>query len=98
MDDKSVIFTAYNHHTPECGTPPHLDSLMERRYVGYFENEYGEQWIFVYDSERAEATLYGGDIGWEEPHTFKTLDQLSIVFNEPEKLWLTACWNAANKS
>jgi hypothetical protein len=31
---------------------------------GYFQNRFGEQWIFVYDPETKVGELRGGDIGW----------------------------------
>ena len=40
-----------NVHVADCGPPPSLDT--QDKYVGYFENPYGEQWVFVFDYARA---------------------------------------------
>jgi hypothetical protein len=34
-----------NLHTPECGTPPTVDATG--KFVSYFENAFGEQWVLV---------------------------------------------------
>jgi hypothetical protein len=34
-----------NVHSAECGLPPLLDG--KDKYVRYFENCYGEQWVFI---------------------------------------------------
>jgi len=43
------IFSVTNRHTDACGTPPAVDDSEPNRYLGYFQNEHGEQAIFVYD-------------------------------------------------
>ena len=35
------------------------------RYIGYFENAFGEQLVFVHDDGDPYATLFLGDIDWE---------------------------------
>ncbi len=42
------LFQVRNHHSAACGTPPHIDDLHPNQYLGYFENQYGEQAVFVY--------------------------------------------------
>ena len=37
------IFRVTNHHTDACGAPPAIDDSEPNRYLGYFENEHGEQ-------------------------------------------------------
>ena len=32
-----------NHHSADCGIPPHIDGRSPSQYLGYFENQYGEQ-------------------------------------------------------
>jgi hypothetical protein len=51
------ILRVNNHHTDACGAPPAIDDSEPNRYLGYFENEHGEQAIFVYDRTRRAATL-----------------------------------------
>lgn len=36
-----------NQHTPECGPPPTVDAA--EKFVSYFENAFGEQWVLVGD-------------------------------------------------
>src|SRR4051812_4773167 len=94
------LFSADNAHVPESGMPPYLRTDSSR-YHGYFENRYGEQWVFVFDYAADRGHLRGGDTGWD--HVFvlpgdSTLppEQLPIL-NEEERLWLTACVQAAVK-
>ena len=35
------------------------------RYLGYFENKFGEQLVFVHDDGELDATLLHGDVDWE---------------------------------
>jgi hypothetical protein len=51
------IFAIGNHHTEGCGKPPIVDDTGPDCYRGYFENEHGEQAIFVYDRTTREGTL-----------------------------------------
>ena len=47
----ALVFQVRNHHSAACGTPPHMDDLRPNQYLGYFENQYGEQAVFVYDRD-----------------------------------------------
>ncbi len=61
MPDKpeyQPIFHVGNKHSADCGTPPHIDGNIRKRYHGYFENEFGEQAIFIYDYE-VKVVQYG---------------------------------------
>lgn len=61
------LFSIGNHQCDDCGTPPTLPPDFEtgpyRR--SYFENRYGEQWLFRYNTETKEVVIHGGDCGWE---------------------------------
>jgi hypothetical protein len=35
------------------------------RYLGYFENKFGEQLVSVHDDGQADATVFLGDVDWE---------------------------------
>ena len=72
---RQPMFIAYNHHVPSCGRPPQIDT-QDGNYHGYYENEHGEQWLFVYDRKTKTATLRGGDIGWDKPQTMSKPDNL----------------------
>jgi hypothetical protein len=95
---KKPLFSVTNVHTVGCGTPPHVRQEAGR-YQGYFENRYGEQWIFIFDYATDQGYLRGGDTGWDTVYalpgdgTFPA-GQLPIL-NEEEQLWLRACVRAA---
>ncbi len=36
-----------NHHSASCGDPPIVSDEDPDNYIGYFENRYGEQWLFT---------------------------------------------------
>lgn len=84
-----------NHHTSACGPPPHIDDLHPSQYLGYFENQYGEQAVFVYDRDSSSAIVYLGDAGWETRHPVIEGAVPDLILSETERLWLRACWQAA---
>jgi len=61
--EEGLLFWVHNKHGSAAGNPPHIDGTIRKRYHGYFENEFQEQFIFVYDYEVREATLWVGDAG-----------------------------------
>ncbi len=79
-----------NLHTPECGAPPTVDATG--KFVSYFENGFGEQWVLVGDRASGKAVIYAGDCHWgksmevsvDQPYPRATLQ-------EPEKMWLVVC-------
>ncbi len=89
------LFHVSNHHSAECGTPPHIDDRSPSQYLGYFENQYGEQALFVYDRDSSQAILYVGDAGWEMPRTVVDGAVPDLMLSETERLWVRACWQAA---
>ena len=90
-----VVLQVRNHHTAEAGRPPRISDEDPNQYIGYFENPFGEQAVFVFDGSTRTATLYLGDAGWETGHA--VIDGLvpDLVLGEAELLWLRACWQAA---
>lgn len=65
------------------------------RYVGFFTNQNGDQWLFLYDPKLGGGILTGGDVSWEIYHLGDgPIPIHALVLNEPEKLWLQACWDA----
>jgi hypothetical protein len=62
MNDRSLILQITNHHAPVCGTPSWIEE-QPGQYLGYFENEFGEQMIFVFDRSSGTGRLYAGDAG-----------------------------------
>lgn len=95
MTDQKNLFSVSNRHSPESGLPPQFDADTPARYHGYFENEHGEQMVFVYDRESRTGKLWMGDAGWEQG--YNVVDGLVpvLILSELEEMWLQACWNAA---
>jgi hypothetical protein len=65
--DVGLVFVVHNNHDERCGTPPRLRNIDHPgRYYGYFENRYGERFVFTFDRETKTGTVSGGDLGWGE--------------------------------
>jgi hypothetical protein len=92
------IFRVTNHHTDSCGMPKTIDDSEPNRYLGYFENESGEQAIFVYDRTRRAGTLSLGDAGWTRSHEVVEGAVPGVVLGATERAWLAACWRAATRT
>ena len=91
----SPLFSVHNHHSADCGTPPRIDDHSPSQYLGYFENQHGEQAVFVYARDSSQANVYRGDAGWEAPHAVVDGAMPDLVLSETERLWVRACWQAA---
>ena len=85
-----------NHHLASCGDPPIIVEDDTNTYIGYFENPFGEQWIFTYDRTNGDAILRGGDIGWNTNHGVVNGAVGDLILGEEEQAWLRACWLAAS--
>jgi hypothetical protein len=67
------------------------------RYLGYFENKFGEQLVFVHEDGELDATLFHGDVAWEPRRVTDASglpDVGDLVLNEEERAFLMACWIA----
>jgi hypothetical protein len=73
------------------GELPEIDGDTKGRHHGYFENEHGEQAVFIYEYETGTGTLPMGDAGWER--SFLVTDERApkVILGEAEALWLKAC-------
>ena len=93
MESKKTVFAVANKHVADSGQPPHIDGDTKDRYHGYFENEYGEQAVFVYDYQAKMGTLWMGDAGWDNIIAVANADGEApdIVLGETEAMWLRAC-------
>ena len=91
----TVLLQLRNRHSAEAGTPPRIVDVDANQYVGYFENGYGEQALFIYDRDSASGELYLGDAGWETAHAVINGIVPDLVLSESELLWVRACWQAA---
>jgi hypothetical protein len=69
--EASLVFAAHNNHTANGGLPPQVRTTDNRRlYYGYFENRYGEQFVFTFDPATKTGTITGGDLDWGHPKSF----------------------------
>lgn len=79
----TTLFQIANRHIAECGQPSPLPADFETGpyYRAYFENAYGEQWIFWFNRETQELCLLGGDLGWDVRHKIVavTMETLTTV-------------------
>ena len=81
-----LVFAAHNNHTPRCGAPPRVRNIDNPGlYYGYFENRFGEQFVFVFDRATKTGTVAGGDLGWGEPKAF-TLGLLEEALRATRRL------------
>lgn len=88
---KGFVLIVRNVHIDSCGSPPYYKT-KPGLYTGYFENLYGEQWIFSYDIEKDAATLQGGDSGWGNKHRVLDGEVPTLILGDGETMWLAACW------
>lgn len=91
------FFIMENKHVESCGIPPVIKNEKSDQYFSYFENEHGEQWVFVYDPEIKKAELRGGDAGWDNVFIVENGQAKELVLNLNEKEWLQACWKSATR-
>jgi hypothetical protein len=90
------LFQVTNHHGEACGIPPQInEQTFSGVYRSYFENQNGEQAVFLYDYEQERGILYMGDAGWEHPYAVVDGKIPDLMLNRPERLWLSACWEAS---
>jgi hypothetical protein len=85
------LLKIHNYHTPACGDPPIIDGETGNKYVGYFENPFGEQWIFTFDYDNGTAILRGGDVGWNEVFDVTDGSTGDLILGRAEQWWLQAC-------
>ena len=82
-----------NHHSSAAL------AIEERpgRYLGYFENKFGEQLVFVRDDGEPDAMVLLGDVDWEPRRVSDAgglPDAGDLIFNEEERAFVNACWIA----
>jgi hypothetical protein len=85
------LLTIRNYHSAACGDPPIVTEEGHETYVGYFENQHGERWIFTCNRVTGEAILRGGDTGWNKPWPVVDGKVDGLNLNREEQLWLEAC-------
>lgn len=96
MDKPLLVIN--NKHVMGCGDPPLITNAQSNCYFGYYENIYGEQWVFIYNRETGSTELRGGDVGWQQ--TFEVIDGKApaLILNEGERIWLRNCWETATRN
>jgi hypothetical protein len=82
-----------NHHASAA------PAVEERpgRYLGYFENKFGEQLVFVHNDGEPDATVFLGDVDWEPRRVSDAggvPDAGDLILNEEERAFVSACWIA----
>lgn len=92
MENGQLLFKVSNRH---AGNPPIFDGDDSNKYYGYFENEHGEQSVFVYDFMSKRGTIWSGDAGWDEPYEVVNGIAPGLVLIEDEAIWLMNCWQTA---
>lgn len=90
---ENTILRIDNQHVAACGLPPNIDAAG--KYVGYYENVHGEQWMLVADRVLKTATLYGGDASWKPIEVAADRPRPGITLNHEECDWLLACLSSA---
>jgi hypothetical protein len=84
--DVGLVFAAHNNHDPRRGRPPRVRNTDNPGlYHGYFENRYGEQFVFTFDRATRTGMISGGDLGWDDPKPF-TLGLLDEVLRSTRKV------------
>ncbi|HZZ82155.1 MAG TPA: hypothetical protein VFE62_26895 [Gemmataceae bacterium] len=92
------------HSSITAVAPPELNLPLQCRaddnlYYGSFENRYGQHLVYIFDYTADRGYLRGGNMGWD--HVFVLPGDGSLPpdalpeLGEPERLWLTACVQAA---
>lgn len=91
------LLSIRNHHAASSGDPPIVSQQDGNAYIGYFENRYGEQWIYISDRTTGESYLCGGDIGWNTQHPVVAGEVGNLNLSDEERSWLSACLKATQR-
>ena len=94
IDRSNLVLVVYNRHDASRGQPPALVASRPFTYHSYFENEFGEQAVFIFDYKRDEGKLYTGDGKWTKSVRIVDGETPDFVLTDGERHWLKACWQA----
>lgn len=89
-----LVPTASDHRVAS-GDAPIIEDSKPEPYIGYFENMFGEQWIFTRDRTTGVAKLRGGDIGWNQEIDVSDGTIGDLKLNPSEAQWLECCLTAS---
>lgn len=56
------LLQIHNRHVVACGDPPIVNSDDPHVYIGYFQNAFGEQWIFTSNSKTGAKRRFAAGI------------------------------------
>lgn len=88
-----ALLGAGNHHRSPA---PDVDR-RPGRYLGCFENRYGEQLVFMHDAGEPTASLVVGDVDWQLRRISDASGRpvvADLVLNDEERAFVYACWLA----
>ncbi|MFC5046525.1 hypothetical protein ACFSTE_03115 [Aquimarina hainanensis] len=86
------VFTIENNHIDSSGKIPKIDK--KNKYIGYYENEHGEQFFFIGNYETKKAVIRGGDFGWEkEIEIYLGMPKFDLIFSNSEIIWISSCFS-----
>ena len=96
--DVGLVFVAHNNHDERCGLPPRLRNTDNPGlYYGYFENRYGEQFVFTFDRVTKASTVSGGDLSWNDPKSF-TLELLDEALRSTKNIAAQIVWDGRDEA
>ena len=88
------MLTIHNRHSAACGIPPAVRTDAADLYIGYFEEPLQRTVDLPLDRATREASLRGGDAGWDNAHPVRD-GRVDALIPAPEEIaWLQACWSA----
>jgi hypothetical protein len=91
----ATLFQVRNHHTADCGTPPYIDDSRSNQYLGYFENQHGEQAVSSTTATSTRPSFTWATLAGRS-HT-QVVDGAvpDLVLSEVERVGVRTCWQAA---
>ncbi|MBV9280080.1 MAG: hypothetical protein JOZ41_08375 [Chloroflexi bacterium] len=94
---EEIAFSARNRHNAAVSLIPAEAREGDHRYRAYYENQHGEQLIFVYDRKTGRGVLYHGDVDWEPREVTEETGVMKadIILDVFEREWLSICWRTA---
>ena len=95
---KEPLLNIVNVHQSWCGVPPLIMNGPNSpyRYISYFENRHGEQFIFTAHKTTNALELRYGDAMWEKVYPVVEGGKVKgVILSWDEKIWLFSCWLAA---
>jgi hypothetical protein len=72
-------------------------SEMMRTTIDDFDLENGTVLSQLWTAVTGQATLRGGDVGWNTKFDVTNGAVADLILGQEEQLWLQACWASARK-